>query len=197
MAEIGMRVESFLVVADVEHGVDGSNVDELARGLIHLVHRIGKVLTRPDDDRHNLVLHQLGKHLTHGIIGVVEFFPDLDVTQVDDMKLWPVVEKRVKGFPDVVHAIGAAFVVDRTAFFLDADDGQIHTFEVGECLLVAVDAYALAQGLLTWTVGRTETLFSDGLKEDADVHFFWLMAYDYGPWLMAFPISGSAIGHEP
>ena len=106
------------------------------------------------------------------------------------MKLGPMVEKRVKGFPDVVHAIGAAFVVDRTAFFLDADDGQIHTFEVGECLPVTVDAYALAQGFFARTVGRTETLFSNGLKEKADVHFFglWPMTMAHGLWL--FPSEG-------
>jgi hypothetical protein len=84
------------------------------------------------------------------------------------------VEKRIEGFSDVVHAIGAAFVVDRTAFLLDADDGQIHAFEVRKCLLVAIDVDALAQGLLSWTIDRAETLLSDGFKEDADVHLLML-----------------------
>ena len=51
-----MRVQRFLVVADVEHGIDGSDIDELACRLIHLVHRVGEVLSRPDDDGHDLVL---------------------------------------------------------------------------------------------------------------------------------------------
>ena len=86
---------------------------------------------------------------------------------------------------DIVHAISATFVVDRTTFFLDTDNGQIHAFEVRESVLVAVDINALAQGLLAWTIDRAETLLSDRLKEDADVHFVWLMAYDYGQWPMS------------
>ena len=94
-----------------------------------------------------------------------------DIAQVNDMKLRPVVEKRIKGFPDIVHAIGAAFVVDRTAFFLDADYGQIHAFEVGELVLIAIDVNRLAQGLFARTVGLAETLLGYRLKENADVHF--------------------------
>ena len=94
------------------------------------------------------------------------------------------VEKWIKGFSDIVHTIGAAFVVYRTALFLDADDGQIHAFEVGELILVAVDVNRLAQGLLARTVGLAETLLSYRLKENADVHYFglWPMTMAYGLW---------------
>ena len=182
MAQIGMRVKGFLVIANVEHGVDSGNVDELARGLIHLVHRVGEVLSRPDNDRHNFIFQQFGKDLVDGKIGIVQLLPYFDVTQVDDMKLRPMVKKLVECLADIVHAIGTAFVVDRTTFFLDADNGQIHTFEVRESVLAAVDIDALAQGLLAWTVGLAETLLSNRLKENADVHSFGLwpmtMAHD-------------------
>lgn len=179
-----MGVEGFLVVADVEHGVDGGNIDELARRLIHLIHRVGEVLSRPDDDGYDFVFQQFGKHLVDDIIGIVKLFTDFDVAQVDDMELRPVVEKRIKGFSNRVHAISAAFIVDRAAFFLDTDDGQIHTFEVWEIVLVAVDINGLAQGFLTRTKSLAETLIRNRVKENADVHSFWLMAYDYGLWPM-------------
>ena len=123
--------------------------------------------------------------MVDGKIGIVQLLPYFDVTQVDDMELGPVVKELVECLADVVHAISAAFVIDRTTFFLDTDDGQIHAFEVRESVLIAENVHSLAQGLLARTLTFSETLFGYRLKENADVHFVWLMAYDYGQWPMS------------
>ena len=165
-----MGVERVFVVADVKHGVDGGNVDEFACRLVHLVHRIGQILSRPDDDGHDFVFHQLGKHLVKGKIGVVDFLADSDVSQVDDLELGPMVEEGIKGLADMLDAIGASFIVDGTTFFLDTDDGQIHTFEAGKFVLVVINANSFSQGLFARTEVLSETLFGYRLKENADVH---------------------------
>ena len=131
-------------------------------------------MSRPDDDGYDFVFQQLSKNLVDGIISVVKLFPDSDVAQVDDAQLGPVVEKRIEGFPDEIHTIGAAFVVDRAAFFLDTEKSQIHAFEVGEIILIAIDSDGFALGLLAWTEGLAETLLSNGFKEKADVHFLMM-----------------------
>ena len=74
-----MGVEGFLVVADVEHRVDGGDVDEFARGLIHLIHRKSEVLSRSDDDGHDFVLQKLCKYLIESKICIVDFLPDFYV----------------------------------------------------------------------------------------------------------------------
>ena len=88
------------------------------------------------------------------------------------------VEKRIKGFANVIDAVGAAFVINRAAFFLDANDSQIHAVEVRESVLAAVDINGLAQGLLAWTKNLAETFFRNRFKEGSNVHNFgyWLLA---------------------
>ena len=64
-----------------------------------------------------------GKHLVDGEIGVVDFLAGLHVAEVDDAKLGPVVEEGIKRLADVIHAVGAAVVVDGAALVCHAEEG--------------------------------------------------------------------------
>ena len=59
------------------------------------------------------------------------------------------VEELVKCFPDVVGAVGAAMVIDRAAFFLDTDEGELKAFQLGEILLIAEDGEGFPEGIFT------------------------------------------------
>ena len=98
-----------------------------------------------------MLLHQLGQHLVECVVGIADFLSGLDVAQVDDFDFGPVVEELVEGLADIVGTISAAVVVDGTAFFLDADEGQLIASQLGEILLIAVDGEGFPEGVLTGT----------------------------------------------
>ena len=98
-----------------------------------------------------MFLEQFGEHLVKGIVGVGDLLSGLDGSDIDYFDVIPVVEELVKSFSDVVNSIGAAMVVDGSAFFLDAYEGELKAFQVGEILFVFIDGEGFSESVFSRT----------------------------------------------
>ena len=80
------------------------------------------------------------------------------------------VEELVKGLANIVGSVGAPVVIHGAAFFLDADQGQLESIQLGEILFVAVDGEGLPEGVLSGTVYCGKTFLRNRFQKQADIH---------------------------
>ena len=108
--------------------------------------------------------------LVQRIVGIRDFLSRLNVAEIDDAELVPVVEELVECFSDVIGAVGAAVVIDGTTFFFDTDERQLEAFQFGEILLIAKDGEGFPEGFLSRAAVGDEALLRHRLQKNGYIH---------------------------